>query len=175
MMGLSMSNRRWRLNMVLTFLPVVGLFGCGTSDKKQPKDVKVVTRKVVEKPPAPVVDRANLNFDQAIFFKLNSSVISEEGKNLLVEYASKIIDHRLWIQIEGYTDQIGEPQTNLNLAQARAQQVYHFLVRQGVLRQRLAVVSYGESRSPKGASPDSLRRVSLRRLPPGFGFRKNNK
>ncbi len=50
------------------------------------------------------------------------------------------------VQIEGHTDDVGEPEYNLELSQKRADEVRARLVAQGVDEERLQSVGYGETR-----------------------------
>ena len=78
------------------------------------------------------------------------------------------------IRLEGHTDDVGEPQANMDLAMARVRRVMVMLHNEGVDTDRMRPVSYGESRpAVPGTSEDA--RAQNRRVeifvedPPMFG------
>lgn len=76
-----------------------------------------------------------------------------------------IANPRLYLSIEGHTDNIGLPEKNKVLSQNRAQSVVDWLVTQGVARSRLQAVGFGQDRPrvsndlPEGQAAN--RRVEL--------------
>ena len=53
---------------------------------------------------------------------------------------------QLAIQINGHTDNVGQPEDNLNLSESRAQSVYRYLIDQGIAAERLTFKGYGETK-----------------------------
>lgn len=83
-----------------------------------------------------------------IYFSFNSSLINPLAMKKLEDLASDIktnesIDR---VMIEGHTDAIGSPSYNLALGLRRADAVRDFLLFQGVDKNKLDIISYGEQR-----------------------------
>jgi outer membrane protein OmpA-like peptidoglycan-associated protein len=76
----------------------------------------------------------------------------------------------LMVMLEGHADNVGSHSQNLELSQRRADEVWRFLVGNGVKRNRIEVLARGEARpiasnrSPAGR--DQNRRVAITLLPP---------
>lgn len=49
------------------------------------------------------------------------------------------------IEIGGHTDNVGQPEANLELSQDRARSVYNYLVSEGIAKERLSYKGYGET------------------------------
>ena len=56
------------------------------------------------------------------------------------------LDPNITIEISSHTDSRGSAQENMLLSQKRAQEVYNYLVKQGVDKTRLKTIGYGETR-----------------------------
>jgi outer membrane protein OmpA-like peptidoglycan-associated protein len=57
------------------------------------------------------------------------------------------LNDNLNIAINGYTDNVGDPQENLTLSQNRAQAVYYYLMLEDIPSTRLTFKGYGETNS----------------------------
>ncbi|MES2629913.1 MAG: OmpA family protein [Bacteroidota bacterium] len=82
-----------------------------------------------------------------IFFETNKSTLTTEQKDelraTLIQFMNESPDVK--IKIKGHTDDIGNDRFNVNLSDKRAEQVYKFLVAEGVPKERFEVYGLGRS------------------------------
>jgi len=81
-----------------------------------------------------------------VFFETGSAALrpsSREELQRLYELLRK--NRRMYIQINGHTDNVGKPANNQDLSTARAKAVYDYLVEAGIDRERLSFKGFGES------------------------------
>jgi peptidoglycan-associated lipoprotein len=93
-----------------------------------------------------MVEAANLN-NFADYFESNSNTLSaEEVANLtpVIEFLQK--NASATVIIEGYADERGTREYNLGLGKDRAESVKQILVNNGVVADRIGVLSYGKER-----------------------------
>lgn len=82
-----------------------------------------------------------------IFFDINESTLQGESLAELENIRDLLLQNPDWrIQINGHTDSVGHPQTNLALSLKRAEAVVRYLVSQGIAHQRLEAKGYGSER-----------------------------
>lgn len=94
-------------------------------------------------------------------FGFNSSVIPQEAKSAIAGVAETLKDKPLLgVQLRGYSDSVGNPQYNAILSRARSQKVQDALTDLGVSLDRIDIIPFGSSQSPRGRSADH-RRVDL--------------
>jgi outer membrane protein OmpA-like peptidoglycan-associated protein len=62
----------------------------------------------------------------------------------LVEYMK--IRPGVYVELSGHTDNQGDPESNLNLSEKRAEAVKQYLVSQGIEGERIAVTGYGDQK-----------------------------
>jgi peptidoglycan-associated lipoprotein len=82
-------------------------------------------------------------------FPVNKAEISPEAKALIDEAVAPLVKENrgVWFEIEGYTDSTGDEAYNFKLGEARAMAVRDYIATtHGVLLNRLAVISYGETK-----------------------------
>jgi outer membrane protein OmpA-like peptidoglycan-associated protein len=113
-------------------------------------------------PDAVVVTRTDsrLLINQRIFFDFDSDTIRGVSLPILDEVANTIRRNPdiLRMRVEGYTDDRGTPDYNLDLSYRRARSVVEYLVTRGVERGRLDFAGYGrdhavaDNASPEGQS-----------------------
>jgi peptidoglycan-associated lipoprotein len=101
-----------------------------------------------------------------IYFGPESYRLDQRAEELLRWKADWLRRHpEVAVIVEGYSDQRGGPAKNLLLGSKRAGAVMSFLLREGIPRERLTAVSYGEERlvaSGRGEEVDAKnRRVRL--------------
>lgn len=80
-----------------------------------------------------------------INFKFGSAELTPEAKVSLaqiIEILKK--NQQLKIRIEGYTDNVGNDETNFALSRKRAQSVMNFLVQSGIQATRFEIIGYGK-------------------------------
>jgi outer membrane protein OmpA-like peptidoglycan-associated protein len=94
-----------------------------------------------------VVKRDRIELKQQVHFKPAKSVILKDSFEMLKQVAQSIRDApRTTVRIEGHTDNVGKPQSNVKISQARADSVKQFLTQQGVNPKQLFTVGYGPTR-----------------------------
>jgi outer membrane protein OmpA-like peptidoglycan-associated protein len=83
-----------------------------------------------------------------IMFKTGSAEIDERSSPLLSEIADVLLRNpqAAHVQVQGHTDNVGDPEANLTLSQQRAEAVVQWLVSAGVGTDRLEAKGYGDSR-----------------------------
>ena len=105
-------------------------------------------------PDAVVVTRTDsrLLISQRIFFDFDSDTIRNVSFPILDEVANTMRRNAdiLRMRVEGYTDDRGTPEYNLDLSYRRARSVMEYLVTRGVERGRLEFAGYGREHSVAG-------------------------
>ena len=106
--------------------------------------------------------------DEAVRFGFNRSDISAEAKAALDAFAAKVAgeNKNVYVEIQGHTDNVGSPEYNLTLGQARAEAVMRYLaVQHSFPLHRMNVISYGSAKpiadNATKAGRANNRRVSL--------------
>ena len=80
-----------------------------------------------------------------IYFKSNSFQINLVAKNVLFEFAAYLkLNKNIEIEINGFTDNIGESIVNQILSENRAKAVYELLISYGFDKEKLSYNGYGE-------------------------------
>jgi peptidoglycan-associated lipoprotein len=84
--------------------------------------------------------------DDGVKFPVSGTKLSSEAENRLAGLAEKLkADNRsVYLEIQGFTDTTGSPQTNERIAQNRADAVRKYLSTQGVPLSRMNTIGYGE-------------------------------
>jgi len=79
-------------------------------------------------------------------FPTNQHELSPEAEQRLADFASKLKgdNKNVYLEIQGFTDNTGDPKYNEGLGGERAETVRKFLSKQGVPLNRMATISYGE-------------------------------
>ncbi len=111
-------------------------------------------------------DKKKIVITEKIFFQLGKSKIMPVSFGILNELAGLLIKNPdIKIRVEGYTDSIGRPATNLRLSQARAEAVMRYLADKGVSSGRMTAKGFGmaspiaDNRTAKGRAEN--RRVEF--------------
>ena len=82
-----------------------------------------------------------------IYFEYNSSVVGDEGRELLARHAEFLNEYpEAALRLEGHADERGSAGYNLALGEQRAKAVRDLLQVYGVDTARLSLLSYGEER-----------------------------
>jgi outer membrane protein OmpA-like peptidoglycan-associated protein/tetratricopeptide (TPR) repeat protein len=82
-----------------------------------------------------------------VFFDTGSSVLRSESASELQRLVALLEQNPdMHIRINGHTDNVGQPEENQALSEARAKAVYEYLSEQGISNDRLAYKGFGESR-----------------------------
>jgi len=107
---------------------------------------------------------------QTVTFRVNSSTLSNEGKATLDRIAMQVGGQRsgYMIELQGFTDNSGSENYNINLSQRRAESVLRYLVAKNVPLFRVAIVGLGEENpvAPNNTRQgrDQNRRVEVKLL-----------
>ena len=99
-----------------------------------------------------------------LFFDSNKYELKPQSRtelNRLIDFLREYRD--VQIEVSGYTDNVGSPETNLQLAQRRAQSVVEYLSGHGVSLTRLRSKGYGEGH-PLAANDSEAHRQQNRRI-----------
>jgi outer membrane protein OmpA-like peptidoglycan-associated protein len=105
-----------------------------------------------------------------VLFESGVAVISEKSYPLLDEVALVLLAHPELgqVAIEGHTDSVGDPRSNLELSQRRAEMVMNYLVVKGLSFSRLRAKGLGATgpvaSNATAAGQDRNRRVEFRLL-----------
>ena len=108
-----------------------------------------------------------------VYFTTGSSALSLGAKsNLDWVYEKMVRFPRENVVATGYTDPVGNPNSNLTLSKQRALSVKEYLVRKGIAADRIDIAFYGETNPVcTGTECDHLnRRVELKLSKPNGGL-----
>jgi outer membrane protein OmpA-like peptidoglycan-associated protein len=102
-----------------------------------------------------------------IFFAVGSEKILPASYSALNNVVAILrTDSTLKLVVEGHTDNVGKPASNLTLSQKRADAVKHYLIQKGLDASRLEAIGYGQDKpvddnsKPEGRAAN--RRVELK-------------
>ncbi|MCC7175909.1 MAG: OmpA family protein [Bryobacterales bacterium] len=93
------------------------------------------------------LDNYRLVTSETVQFKLGQASLTDEARQKLDALASRVSGmKRYTIEVQGYTDSTGSPETNLRLSQRRAEAVVRHLTLEGkVPLFRVQTIGYGEA------------------------------
>ena len=94
--------------------------------------------------------------DDSVKFPVNRDALSPEAEQRLSELVQRLKaeNRNVYLEIQGHTDSSGDTHANEMLGQARAEAVRRFLSDQGIALNRMATISYGET---KPVAPNNTR------------------
>jgi len=99
-----------------------------------------------------------------VYFELRTTRLTAESQNLLPEIAGAIQARNLpEVRLEGHTDTIGQPDTNIRISGQRANLVRDQLIAAGIPTESIEVQAFGEAQ-PAIATADGVREVRNRRV-----------
>jgi peptidoglycan-associated lipoprotein len=136
------------VRIVKLILPIIliGIIALGCAKKQT---VKPVEEPVVEPTPIEVEvepERPKLML-QRIFFDFDKSDIRVDAAQNLGKNAEMLTLYpEVKVILEGHCCEIGTAEYNLGLGERRAEAAYDYLVKLGVNKNRLSMVSYGEEK-----------------------------
>jgi outer membrane protein OmpA-like peptidoglycan-associated protein/tetratricopeptide (TPR) repeat protein len=82
-----------------------------------------------------------------ILFSTNSDRINDTIKVVLNEFADYLkINPKIRLSLQGHTDNVGSPASNMILSEGRAKSVFDYLVSRGIDRTRMNYQGFGETR-----------------------------
>lgn len=155
--------------LVIALMPVLLLIGCGDKAVKpdepatapvtvEDSDAGVTTAEpaegerlqdVTQQPGevAPVTEEADLLSERKIYFDFDESDIKDEFREILQAHADFLAANpNASVVIEGHCDERGTREYNMALGERRAHAVFQFLTLQGVSKNQVRTVSFGEER-----------------------------
>lgn len=98
-----------------------------------------------------------------IYFETNSYTLTPGSKVIVDMFIDFLRDNpTVKVEIQGYTDNVGNDQDNLKLSQNRAQSVYDYAISKQISSSRLRYKGYGES-SPIASNDTAAGRAKNRR------------
>ena len=101
---------------------------------------------------------------QGIQFETGSDVILERSFVILNQIAGVLIVNPTYIvEIRGYTDNVGKPESNKILSQKRANAVRNYLIKKKVNENRLIAIGFGDI-NPLASNKNSMGRALNRRV-----------
>jgi outer membrane protein OmpA-like peptidoglycan-associated protein len=125
--------------------------------------VRKVVRNIVLTPAGDAVRLTHLNFSQG------KAIIEPQSYEELDEVVQMMNDNKkIIIQLEGHTDNQGDPKANLRLSEDRVEAVKKYLVKKGISKSRVKTKAFGGTRplthenTPEAR--DANRRVEMRIL-----------
>ena len=98
-----------------------------------------------------------------LFFETGSYTILGESRLELDALSKYLMDDNLSIEIQGHTDDVGNPERNQLLSENRAGAVREYLISKGCKAENIKAAGYGESR-PTIAGKDEKSRQKNRRV-----------
>ena len=86
--------------------------------------------------------------DDSVKFPVNHTELSPEAEQRLAELVQRLRAEtaNVYLEIQGHTDSAGDERHNEQLGQARAEAVRRYLSSQGIALNRMATISYGETK-----------------------------
>jgi outer membrane protein OmpA-like peptidoglycan-associated protein len=103
-------------------------------------------------------DRILLNFPADLTFDFNRDAVKSQFVPTLRDVAGVLSEYpQTTIDVLGHADSVGDDAYNLQLSERRAMNVSSVLMQGGVIRQRVVVTGYGESRPLVDNSTDTNR------------------
>jgi len=109
-----------------------------------------VQLRILRKPTRPrvLVKKTEIVLRRQISFATGSDEILPNSETLLLEVADALLRNPgiELIEIQGHTDNRGDPNLNMRLSQQRAESVQRWLMQHGVEPERLSAAGYGATR-----------------------------
>ncbi len=105
-----------------------------------------------------------ITFDSAILFAFNSSDLSDQARQNLVNLANSLKEYpNTEILIAGHTDSVGSETYNQELSERRANSAAAYLLDAGVGADRMSIIGHGETQ-PVASNDTDLGRQQNRRV-----------
>ncbi|HEX8038966.1 MAG TPA: OmpA family protein [Chryseosolibacter sp.] len=132
-------------------------------DPDDVNDLRRVIRNILLTPAGETVRLSHLNFAQG------KALIDPQSYQELDEVVQMMKDNlKIMIQLEGHTDNLGDPKANLKLSEDRVNAVKKYIVSKGIQKNRVKTKAFGGTRplthETTAAARDANRRVEMRIL-----------
>ena len=102
----------------------------------------------------------NPELQHVVYFEFDKSDLDDAAKERLNEnYEWLKADATRTLTIEGHTDEVGTPGYNLALGERRARTTQEYLVRMGIDKGRIRIITYGEERPASKEDSENRRSV----------------
>lgn len=115
-----------------------------------------------EAPAAPVEVAVTPVTPPFVYFLFDRSELTEEAKGKLDTFAAAVAEDDRTFIVNGHTDWIAPEQYNMSLSVRRAEAVANYLVGQGIDRQRVTTIGYGETRPISNNNTENGRALNRR-------------
>ena len=107
----------------------------------------------------------------AILFRFDRADLDDRGQTSLLDLAKQLQENpNLMVELEGYTDSVGDGSYNVQLSQRRAEAVRRFLVEKGVELHRIQSIGLGDIKpsadNGNAKGREQNRRVMVRTFAP---------
>ncbi len=103
------------------------------------------------------------NLDLNIQFDTGASTIKPRYNIMLNAFAEYLVESKKNGEIAGYTDNVGDAQSNQQLSEARANAVRDYLIAKGVAAEQLTAVGHGQE-NPRADNGTEEGRAQNRRI-----------
>jgi len=98
-----------------------------------------------------------VNVGRRVYFTENSAALDDTAKTTLDNQAAWLSNYKAYkIKVEGFADERGTPQFNIQLGQKRADAVASYLLSKGIPATRLKAKSFGNAPNRKVKSCDDI-------------------
>ena len=142
----------------------MGIAGCSSTGSKTDGDQGATGSEFREDDSAGSASSQASRILQPVYFDFDSFAIRSDAKPTLMANGKAVQDNARWgvVTCEGHTDERGSEEYNLALGERRANSVRRYLQDLGVPANRLAVVSFGESKARAMGHDESAWRYNRR-------------
>lgn len=151
------------VKLFFVFLSAVIISACSSNTTKDDSDDDFTDTMADSEPtvsapvaaPAPVrVVNTFEDADTIFYFDFDQAVLRSDAREALLVHAERLKTSPSAVRLEGHADERGSREYNMALGERRANAVRNFLVLQGVDRNLIETISYGEERPQRmGSSP----------------------
>jgi OmpA-OmpF porin, OOP family len=145
--------------------------GCGEERVRVRAVPRPVEPVIVSSPPPPApppvvaeVIPEPIKLPAPVKFATGSATLAPESDavlNVVLDYLKRDLDATK-LRVEGHTDNVGNPDANQKLSEARAMSVAQWLIRHGVNCKRLVPIGYGETKPVADNTTDAGRAQNRR-------------
>ena len=139
------------LKKILVFVVFMQFCACTSKHAKDDPSLSAADNAIISNEPMNFAmqgsDTQKITGLSTVHFPFDSATVSDSEAKLVSQDAKWIKAHpNVKIQIEGHCDERGSVEYNLALGERRAKVIYRALIDEGIDKNRLSVISYGEER-----------------------------
>jgi peptidoglycan-associated lipoprotein len=167
---------------LVTLLPIALLAGCATNGQKaakldtapaaaeaekpakaQAEETPITPAQVQQMETDPVRKSTGPQAERVIYFNFDQSSINNEYVHIIKAHAAYLANHpHVHVRLEGYADERGTREYNMALGERRDDSVLKLLTLQGVSKEQIQTVSYGEDDPAAPGHDESAWRLNRR-------------